>query len=455
MLAQSALHETGGSSPSAEALMGSRSGSGSASKKAKGLAGLFSEILSQAQKGLGGKDAKSGLLDPSAKAKGTGKEAELRGSHAATQNSKAASGASLRSIAASKAEVKPEASKRAPEPAATAGLAAATKREASDKLAKSRESKAAPADHAEGQSLEASKLKSSEEKRRVKSKGDGQGGDLGYSLASLNAFSANAGQLKAKSGTAQESDSSINLAEGKKADRSSKPQVTVLDLRRQTDSKKGQAAKDAQASGEAGIASKDAIREIKASPDSGSTLVRELSVEARGTGESGSLTQARSDADLASGGKDFQSLLAERMRDQWNGEIVQSAHIVLRDGDAGTIRLRLKPESLGNVKIELNLSDNNISGKIVVESDEAKTAFEKNMNDLADAFKQGGFDSARLEVSVGSGSGGGAQSQGGRGDAPSDPFFSERLRSAVSSPADPATAASAYAHRGSSVDILA
>ena len=102
---------------------------------------------------------------------------------------------------------------------------------------------------------------------------------------------------------------------------------------------------------------------------------------------------------------DFQSALAERLRDAWNGEIVQSAHIVLKDGDAGTIRLRLKPESLGNVKIELNLSDNNISGRITVESDEAKSAFERNMNELADAFKQGGFDSARLEVAVGGGSG--------------------------------------------------
>jgi len=103
---------------------------------------------------------------------------------------------------------------------------------------------------------------------------------------------------------------------------------------------------------------------------------------------------------------------------------------------------------------ELNLSDNNISGRITVESDEAKTAFERNMNELADAFKQGGFDSAKLEVSVG-GSGSGAGGANAEAGGSSGPFYSERLRSAVGSSADPATAVSAYARRGGAVDLLA
>ena len=131
-------------------------------------------------------------------------------------------------------------------------------------------------------------------------------------------------------------------------------------------------------------------------------------------------------------------MLADRLREAWNGEIVQSARIVLKDGDAGTIRLRLRPESLGNVKIELNLSENNISGRILVESDKAKSAFERNMNQLADAFKQGGFDSASLEVAVGGGSGGGSSRDSSWKGSP-EPFFSERLRGAVGSTADPAT----------------
>ena len=120
--------------------------------------------------------------------------------------------------------------------------------------------------------------------------------------------------------------------------------------------------------------------------------------------------------------RDFSSVLADQLRAGWNNDIVQNAQVILRDGDMGTIRLRLHPESLGGVKIELKVADNSISGKIVVESDAAKTAFERNMAQLQDAFKQGGFESARLEVQVGSGNSGSA---GGAGEGPR-PFWSER-----------------------------
>jgi flagellar hook-length control protein FliK len=225
-------------------------------------------------------------------------------------------------------------------------------------------------------------------------------------------------------------------------------------MRRSVESRR-EASSKVEVSAKADDASKDALREIKSSGrGEGHELVHDLAFDARAAGDASSSWKADSSAASARGA-DFQSMLAERMKDAWNGEIVKSAHIVLKDGDAGTIRLRLKPESLGNVKIELNLSDNNISGRIVVESDEAKSAFERNMNQLTDAFRQGGFDSARLEVAVGGGSGGGASGNGaGSGDS-SGPFYSERLRSAVSSSADPATAASAYARRGGAVDILA
>ena len=121
--------------------------------------------------------------------------------------------------------------------------------------------------------------------------------------------------------------------------------------------------------------------------------------------------------------RSFASVLADKLGAGWNDDIVKSAHIVLRDGDSGTIRLRLHPESLGGVKIELKLADNGISGKIIVESDEAKNAFEKNMAQLQDAFAQGGFESARLEVEVGSGGSGAADGQAQQADGP---FWSTR-----------------------------
>lgn len=462
MLAQSALHESSGSSSAAEQLSLHSSGSGSKSPKAKGLAGIFSEILGQAQKNLGAKDSKGAQPSsvPKAEHKEGSDKSELHKAQAARKDSKAAPSLVAAALSpkatAEKAEV-PLA--KASAHAASGGAVENPKKAGESKRLQERHT--GQLERSESEAASDDRLKASEERRKAKAKG--QTAEAPYALAALKTLSPNPVSPKPKAGdSASEGDSSINKSgEGRGGSRaSSKPELSVLDLRRQAESKKASAAKDAAAKESSESAAvdpaKDGTRGDRASSDHGNSLARELSLDARSPGDSSLAGGARSDSAVASGrGQDLQSLLAERLRDQWNGEIVQSAHIVLRDGDAGTIRLRLRPESLGNVKIELNLSDNNISGKIVVESDEAKSAFERNMNQLADAFKQGGFDTASLQVSVGGGSGGGAQARGGQGDEASSPFFSERLRSAVDSPAEPATAASAYARRGASVDILA
>ena len=66
--------------------------------------------------------------------------------------------------------------------------------------------------------------------------------------------------------------------------------------------------------------------------------------------------------------------------------------MVLRNGDAGLIRLRLEPESLGGVKIELKMTEKQISGKIIVESDIAGEAFRSSIDALKDAFAESGFE---------------------------------------------------------------
>ena len=227
--------------------------------------------------------------------------------------------------------------------------------------------------------------------------------------------------------------------------------MSVLDLRRSA-AGRSQAAAASQAEAAQG-ASPDAAKGPAAREESRSSteIVRELGLGPAATDRGAPADKAAAPrAPGAAGGADFASLLAQRLQESGNGEIVQAAHIVLKDGDAGTIRLKLRPESLGDVKIELNLSEKSISGKIVVESDEAKSAFERNMAELSDAFRQGGFETASLEVSVGSGSGRDAGSAGQGGAAP---FFSERLRAADVA-VGPAAAGS-YARRGYAVDILA
>lgn len=124
-------------------------------------------------------------------------------------------------------------------------------------------------------------------------------------------------------------------------------------------------------------------------------------------------------------GSGFSDILARHLSNAGAQDIVKAAHIVLRDGDSGMIRLRLEPESLGNVKIELKMTEKNITGRIVVETDEARNAFEKSLGGLRDAFAEGGFETASLEVSVG---GGHAEGGGDPADAGESPFFTERLR---------------------------
>lgn len=127
---------------------------------------------------------------------------------------------------------------------------------------------------------------------------------------------------------------------------------------------------------------------------------------------------------VKSGSETFQGALERALHDNFNGEIARTGSIVLKANDTGIIRLALRPEALGTVKIELNLADNSITGKIIVESEEAKAAFENNINDMVKSFQEQGFDSAKLEVSVGSN--GGFQERQNKEQESSKPWFSER-----------------------------
>ena len=107
-----------------------------------------------------------------------------------------------------------------------------------------------------------------------------------------------------------------------------------------------------------------------------------------------------------------------RSRDGGSLDIVRSAQIILKDGDAGLIRLRLEPESLGGVKIELKMADKQISARIIVESDLAGEAFRSSLDSLRDAFASSGFETTSIEVEVRDGRAGTGDT--GRGDARND-----------------------------------
>lgn len=194
--------------------------------------------------------------------------------------------------------------------------------------------------------------------------------------------------------------------------------LNVTDLRAAHRAKPEEAATEAAAVGPGRPGQDKALREVSLDLDPSKAIGNGRLGDGLGQAPDSSFAQTQ-----AAPARDFTSVLTEQLKATWNGDIVQNAHLILKDGDQGTIRLRLHPDSLGGVKIELQLADNNISGRIIVESDEAKSAFERNMAQLQDAFRQGGFESARLEVQVGSGGSGAAGGQGQDGPVP---YWSER-----------------------------
>lgn len=97
-------------------------------------------------------------------------------------------------------------------------------------------------------------------------------------------------------------------------------------------------------------------------------------------------------------GSDFQAMLANQIK-QNAGEFVKAGSIVLKDNNVGSIKLILKPESLGNVKVDLQISDKNITGRIVVASQEAFNAFKESADSLKQAFINSGFENANFDLS--------------------------------------------------------
>jgi flagellar hook-length control protein FliK len=96
----------------------------------------------------------------------------------------------------------------------------------------------------------------------------------------------------------------------------------------------------------------------------------------------------------------LENMLARELHQNFNGDIVRHASMALRDGGEGTIKLALHPETLGNVKIHLEMTENKITGRIVVESEEALNAFRKELTSLEQAFKDSGYANADLNLSL-------------------------------------------------------
>ena len=141
-------------------------------------------------------------------------------------------------------------------------------------------------------------------------------------------------------------------------------------------------------------------------------------------------------------GSTFQQMLSQQI--QFNApDFARAGNIVLQDNNSGSINMILKPENLGNVKINLHLSDNVITGQITVNSKEAFDAFKQNLETLKQAFQNSGFENANLSLSYADTSSG-SFAQGERQQS-SEQFFSNKVYGDYASSAEISGAASSQA----------
>jgi flagellar hook-length control protein FliK len=161
------------------------------------------------------------------------------------------------------------------------------------------------------------------------------------------------------------------------------------------------------------VAQKDSAFQVKAVAESriGEASTREITLELYLPNQ-GQESQSAPVSWETKAGQAFEDILARELHQNLNNDIVRHASVILRDSSEGTIRLALKPESLGNVKIRLEMAENKITGRITVESEETLHAFEKEITSLEKAFIESGFEGANLEMSLAADSGGAQQWQG-------------------------------------------
>jgi len=96
-------------------------------------------------------------------------------------------------------------------------------------------------------------------------------------------------------------------------------------------------------------------------------------------------------------GSTFQGMLSNAIQSNAS-ELVKAGNIILKDNNQGQINMILRPESLGNVKVSLALSDKVITGHIIVHSAEAYEAMRESLDSLKQAFAQSGFETGEFNL---------------------------------------------------------
>ncbi len=93
--------------------------------------------------------------------------------------------------------------------------------------------------------------------------------------------------------------------------------------------------------------------------------------------------------------------LAKRLNGDLGTSIVRQAKIMLSESDKAEIRLIIRPPELGRVRINLQMENGHIAGRILVDNGSVREVMEQNLPALQRAFAEAGLDVGSFEVSTG------------------------------------------------------
>lgn len=230
---------------------------------------------------------------------------------------------------------------------------------------------------------------------------------------------------EASSQTAREDSMSVNTRSKKDSEGNS----LVIDVR---DQRRGRAAR----------ADRHGDQDVRSAGDSveSSHAQRTRPVTQTHAGGEGSADADGSGADFAPGSQgqsgsavthgDTRSeaavRLAQTLRDTGASDIVRQAQIILRNQNEGELRLLLRPESLGTVRIRMEMVEDRVALRIFVDNETAGEAFRNSIAELQRSFEESGVQTSSVEVTVEDGS------QGDSGEySPSEETAEQREQQAA------------------------
>lgn len=124
----------------------------------------------------------------------------------------------------------------------------------------------------------------------------------------------------------------------------------------------------------------------------------------------------------AAAGASWRHELGQSLRTTVPTDVVELARVVRRTAQSGEIRLVLKPEDLGRIRIRLDVSDGRIAGEIHVENTSIRRIVQENLPALERALAEAGLQANGLEVTVSGGDDQEAAADDGSGPRSDTPF---------------------------------